>query len=87
MALVTSFEQKTTERHTVHGKTRCLVSSSNDELGETYLQLDTVGSADRGTPDKVNQSFQIDRKMAGQLRGVLHHTFPGLVIAESSPVS
>jgi predicted HNH restriction endonuclease len=79
MALVTSLEENTKERSTVHGLTRCLYAIVEGPDGARYLQLDTVGSEDRAIPDKVSQSIQFDRQAAGQLMQLLHRTFPDLV--------
>src|SRR5262245_20878059 len=84
MALVTSLEQNTKVRQSVHGPTRCLYAIVEVPGGERYLQLDTVGSEDREIPDKVSQSIQFDRQAAGQLLQLLHRTFPDLVGAGSS---
>ena len=34
------------------------------ENGETYFQIDTYGRADREHPEKISQSFQLDRSTA-----------------------
>ncbi|WP_152049501.1 HNH endonuclease [Tautonia marina] len=78
MALVTSLEQNQKVRHSVHRPTRCLYAIVDGSAGERYLQLDTVGSADREIPDKVSQSIQFDRQAAGQLLGLLLKAFPDL---------
>lgn len=51
------------------------------------LQLDTYGSQDRQTPDKVSQSFQIDREGAATLLKLIQDAFPGLSAKAEHPLS
>jgi hypothetical protein len=78
MALVSAFEPSHKERTTVHRSTRCLYSIVEGDLGQRYLQLDTLGSDERLITDKVSQSIQFDRQAAEQLLHLLRQTFPDL---------
>ncbi len=42
------------------------------------LQIDTFGSDNRVSDQKVSQTIQIDRGTAKQLKETLEETFPGL---------
>lgn len=77
MARVTSFEQVTAERDSVHRPVSCgwrVVSVS----GVRLLQLDTYGSEDRENPGKLSQSLQLDETAAVALMVVIRRAFPGL---------
>jgi HNH endonuclease len=78
MALVTSLEQSSKDRQSVHRPTRCLYTIVEGPEGQRFLQLDTVGSDNRDMPEKVSQSIQFDREAAGQLLVLIRSTFPDL---------
>ncbi len=78
MALITSFEPSQKERNTIHRSTKCFYSIVRSNNGQSYLQLDTVGSEDRQLTDKISQSIQFDKKAAEHLIQLLGQTFPEL---------
>lgn len=77
MALIENFQEVRIDRQTVHEPVRCgwRVFTVN---GETILQLDTYGSADRKVLGKVSQSIQLNRQAARDLLGILERAFPRL---------
>lgn len=77
MALVEEIAPTTRSRQAVHAPTTCF-SSVLECDGQTYIQLDTYGSATRKLRHKVSQSIQFDRSAAKQLKQLIERTFPGL---------
>lgn len=75
MALITEFEQVTSDRHSVHAPVRCGWKIFRTK-GSTVLQLDTYGTSGRDIPDKVSQSIQLDEAGAVALIGLIHRAFP-----------
>ncbi len=49
--------------------------STFDINGEKYFQIDTYGSNDREIPEKISQSFQLDRKAAEYLVNLIIKEF------------
>lgn len=43
--------------------------------GEKYLQIDTYGRTEREMPEKISQSFQVNRENAKQLVNLLIREF------------
>lgn len=69
------------ERNTIHAK--ALATYTVFDLdGEHYVQLDTYGKSDRVMPEKISQSFQIDKDTASFLVKLLINEF-GLKITIS----
>lgn len=54
------------ERNSVHSKVVATYSVF-DVQGEKYFQIDTYGNSDRKMPEKISQSFQLDRATANYL--------------------
>jgi hypothetical protein len=48
------------ERNTIHSKVVATYSVF-EANGEKYLQIDTYGNDNREMPEKISQSFQLDR--------------------------
>lgn len=65
------------ERNAVHGEVDCGWRIFTSE-GQTYLQMDTYGSAERELTGKVSQSVQIDGRAAAELLDILRLAFPEL---------
>lgn len=51
-------------RISVHEAVRGTYSIFRDSSGRRYFQIDTYGSEDRKTPDKISQSLQFDEETA-----------------------
>ena len=62
------------ERNLIHAKVFTTYSSFENS-GKRYFQLDTYGRADREMPEKISQSFQIDKEMAKELVNLLNTAF------------
>lgn len=77
MALIENFQEVNTDRQALHGPVQCGWRVFTVK-GETVLQLDTYGSADRKLLGKVSQSIQLNRQAAGELLGILERAFPRL---------
>lgn len=58
-----NFKKYEKERNTVHSKVLATYSTFDID-GEKYFQIDTYGSSGREMPEKISQSFQLDRKTA-----------------------
>ena len=74
MALVRRLDKTAKERQSVHGETECAYSiySVGDE---TFIQLDTFGSAERKLQGKVSQSLQLSREASLQLKAIIEEAF------------
>lgn len=46
-----------------------------EESGEKYIQFDTYGRIDRENPEKISQSFQLDRETAKYIVNLLSQEF------------
>jgi len=57
------FKRLEKERNTVHSKVAATYSVF-DAHGEKYFQIDTYGNSEREMPEKISQSFQLDRTTA-----------------------
>jgi hypothetical protein len=77
VALVRTIKKASKDRQSVHGPTDCSYSIFTHG-GETYLQLDTYGSATRKHPEKISQSIQLNRVSAKQLKKLIERAFPDL---------
>ena len=61
-------------RNTVHEKVHATYTVF--ELGgEKYFQIDTYGRIDRENPEKISQSFQLDKAAAQYLIEILKKEF------------
>lgn len=61
-------------RNTVHEKVHATYTVF--ELGgEKYVQIDTYGRIDRENPEKISQSFQLDKQAAEYLVDILTKEF------------
>lgn len=78
MALITQFLRVRTERSSKHKPVTCGWREVTVDA-EKLLQLDTYGTTERVIPDKVSQSFQLDRKAAAHLRQIIDDVFPEAV--------
>lgn len=76
MALVTKIELQVKDAKAPHKETECVATIATSQQGERYLQLDTVGSADRKYAGKVSQSIQFSREAAVQLIDLIRRTWP-----------
>lgn len=77
MALVREFQQVGSDRNGMHQPVLCGWRTFNVD-GQTILQLDTYGSDQRQIPNKVSQSFQLNRESAATLLKLIRDTFSGL---------
>jgi hypothetical protein len=77
MALVCNIKPWT-RNHGVQGEVECYSSTSTDEKGKRYLQLDTTGSPSREAAGAINQSVRFDERAASQLKLLIEETFPNL---------
>ena len=62
------------ERNTIHDQVYETYTVF-DNNGEKYLQIDTYGKAARENPEKISQSFQLNRKAASYLANLLIEEF------------
>lgn len=62
------------ERNSVHQDVQASYTTFEKD-GERYFQIDTYGKDDRMMPEKISQSFQIDKEMAVFLVDLLKKTF------------
>lgn len=62
------------ERNQIHEKVYTTYTVFEQD-GEKYIQLDTYGRADRENPEKISQSFQLDRDTASFLVNLLTQEF------------
>lgn len=77
MALITEFEETTSDSQRRHGDVSCGWRYF-DVGGERILQLDTYGSQGRKLTGKQSQSIQLDRAGAEELLRIIRSAFPGL---------
>jgi hypothetical protein len=68
------FKKLEKERNTVHSKVAATYSVF-DALGEKYFQIDTFGNNGRKMPEKISQSFQLDRTAAKYLVNLIIKEF------------
>lgn len=61
-------------RNTIHEKVHTTYTVFEKD-GEKYVQLDTYGRIDRENPEKISQSFQIDRETAKFLIDIFSKEF------------
>lgn len=61
-------------RNTVHEKVYATYTTFEMD-GEKYVQIDTYGRIDRENPEKISQSFQLDRATAKFLVKLLCEEF------------
>lgn len=61
-------------RNAVHEKVYTTYTTFESD-DERYVQIDTYGRVDRENPDKISQSFQIDRDTAKFLVNLLKEEF------------
>jgi hypothetical protein len=71
VALVLKVGRTTKDNPRVHAKVDCNASTFEID-GERYLQLDTLGSADRKDKGQISQVIQFDRRAAEELRALLN---------------
>ena len=70
MALIRSFEPTAHERHGKQTSTRALYEVFQED-GETFLQLETVGSESRVERGATSQTLRLDRRAMLQLLEIL----------------
>ena len=61
-------------RNTVHEKVHATYTVF-EIGGEKYVQIDTYGRIDRENPEKISQSFQLDKQSAKFLVDILREEF------------
>lgn len=71
---INNLQRVNKERNTIHDEVYATytVFESN---GEKYLQIDTYGKAERMNPEKISQSFQLNREVAAYLVNLLIKEF------------
>lgn len=62
------------ERNTIHDEVYATYTVF-DNNGEKFLQIDTYGKAERMNPEKISQSFQLNREAASYLVNLLIKEF------------
>ena len=62
------------ERNTIHQEVQASYTVFEKD-GKQFFQIDTYGRDNRMMPEKISQSIQIDKEMAGQLVNLLKQTF------------
>lgn len=77
MARIAQFTEKTSDMNKIHKDVRCGYKIFRVE-GETILQLDTYGSAERQELDQLSQSIQLDEDAAEYLLRLIRRTFPDI---------
>lgn len=78
MALITEFFERRSDRNRRSPSVTACGWRSFTSQGDTFLQLDTYGSADREIPGKTSQSIQVDHAGAEQLMRIILRAFPDL---------
>lgn len=74
MALVKKLIVTPKDRQRPHGETECQCSwFTHDD--ESFIQLDTFGSAERQLRGKVSQSIQLSKDAALELRAIIESVF------------
>lgn len=63
---ISNLKKVNKERNTIHDEVYATYTVF-DSNGEKYLQIDTYGKAERMNPEKISQSFQINRESAAYL--------------------
>lgn len=63
------------ERNTVHAAVTTTYTVFDSDDGDHYVQIDTYGRSNRVIPEKISQSFQLDRKSAEFLVELLRKEF------------
>ena len=61
-------------RNTIHEKVHATYTVFEMD-GEKYVQIDTYGRIDRENPEKISQSFQLDKQAARFLIDILNEEF------------
>lgn len=61
-------------RNTIHEKVHATYTVF-EMGGEKYVQIDTYGRIDRENPEKISQSFQLDKQAARFLIDILNKEF------------
>ena len=61
-------------RNTIHEKVFATYTVFQKDAAK-YLQIDTYGKTDRENPEKISQSFQVDRQVAEFLVNLLSSEF------------
>jgi hypothetical protein len=75
MALIKRFEERPLEPKRVHGPVVCGYRAV--QIGtEQILQMETYGSENRVSGEKVSQSIQVDEAGARELMKILQRSFP-----------
>ena len=69
-----AFQRVDKNRNTIHKPVPAVYTIFSED-NETYFQVDTYGSVDRITPEKVSQSLQINKEMAIVLVDLLRKEF------------
>lgn len=77
MALISEIERVQKDRPSVHSTTTCTAAIFASGR-ESYLQLDTFGSAERQDKGKVSQTIQFNRESAIAMLSLLREAFPDL---------
>ena len=77
MARIAQFTEKTSETNKLHQDVRCGYKIFRLE-GETILQLDTYGSAERQELGQMSQSIQLDEDAAEYLLRLVRRAFPSI---------
>ena len=54
------------QRNTIHSEV-CTTYTVFEDNGEKYFQIDTYGKDEREMPEKISQSFQLNRESAKYL--------------------
>ena len=75
MARIVSFEPVESNRNQLHGGVHCGWRIFEKD-GETILQLDTYGSADRVQQGTISQSIQLDAEGAKRVVELIGRAFP-----------
>ncbi|WP_256758441.1 hypothetical protein [Cohnella sp. WQ 127256] len=77
MALITKKRTRKTirDKAKIHDQVDATFFSFLDMAGNRYLQIDTYGREERVIPNKISQSFQIDREAALFLIELLQREF------------
>lgn len=63
---IDSFERIEKNRNMIHEAVDSTYTVF-EQGGERYLQIDTYGKSGRENPDKISQSFQVDKETAQML--------------------
>lgn len=71
---INNFQKVVKERNSIYDEVPATYTVFTED-GEKYFQIDTYGKTDRINPEKISQSFQLNRQTASYLANLLIEVF------------